>query len=147
MVHSSGWQTDLKQSDFLVYWLKYNWIFFWTNQTNAIPEFSLTMKFQQRNVIVQSLAVVIMMDVCCGHSKGLSTWAAIFTGQIVVANSNVNGVSGSYDAGMKKKNKYYIFLKNFWQPYFWKVFKLQTKQKRVKREFLGINFLVFQVFF
>ena len=58
------------------------------------------MELQQRDVVIQRLAVVVVVDVGRGHSKGLSAGAAELLGQVVVTNSHVNGVTRTNDAGI-----------------------------------------------
>lgn len=50
-----------------------------TNEAHTITQFSLSIQFQQRNIIVQRLAVVIVMNVCGGHAKCLCARTAEFT--------------------------------------------------------------------
>lgn len=50
-----------------------------TNQTDAVPQFGLAIQFEQRNVIVQCLAVVIVVNVCGGHAKCLCAGTSEFT--------------------------------------------------------------------
>lgn len=51
------------------------------------------MQLQQSNVVIQCLAVVIVMDVCGGDTQCLRSRAAVFAGQIVVADTDVNRIS------------------------------------------------------
>lgn len=63
------------------------------HQTHPIPQFSLTMEFQQGDVIIQGLAVVIVMDVCCSNSESLSSRASVFSGEVIISHANINSIS------------------------------------------------------
>lgn len=60
------------------------------------------MQFQKRNIVVQRLTVVVVMNVSGGHTKGLSTWASVFSCQIVITNSNVNSIARTNNAVANK---------------------------------------------
>ncbi len=59
------------------------------------------MQFEQCDVVVQRLRIVIVMDVGGGHPQRLGAGGTEFLGQVVITNSDVNGVSGSDNAKWK----------------------------------------------
>lgn len=63
------------------------------DQTNAVLQLSLTLKFQKSYVVVQGLAVVIVMNVSRGNSQGLSSRTSILASKVVVAYPHVNCVT------------------------------------------------------
>lgn len=73
-----------------------------THQTNSFAQLSLSVQFEQCNIIVQRLAIVIMMNVSGCDAHCLRTRAAIFPCQIIVTDSNINGITRSYNT--KKSN-------------------------------------------
>jgi len=60
-------------------------------------QLSLALKFQQGDVIVQCLAVVVVMDVGGGHAQCLCSGTAVSAGQIVISNADVDGVTRAHD--------------------------------------------------
>lgn len=71
------------------------------NETNAFFEVSFAMKFQDGNVIVQSLRIVIVMDVSSCNSQSLRPGAAILLSQVMITYADVNGISGTYNTEIK----------------------------------------------
>ena len=68
------------------------------------------MQLQQGDVVVQRLAVVVVVDVGGGHPQGLGAGGAVLLGQVVVTDTDVDGVAGPDNAegqgivlGLKKK--------------------------------------------
>lgn len=68
------------------------------------------MEFQQRDVIVQGLAIVVVVYVGGGHSQGLGSRGPVFAGQIMVSYSDVDGIPGAYDAEKENIIKHHIFI-------------------------------------
>jgi len=68
------------------------------HQAHAVLELGLPVQLEQRDVVVQRLRIVIVMDVRGGHPEGLRTRAPVFPGQVVITHPYVDGVSGSHDA-------------------------------------------------
>lgn len=68
------------------------------HQTDAVAQLRLAVQLQQRNVIVQRLAVVIVMDVRGGHAQRLRARATELARQIVVADAHVDRIAGPDDA-------------------------------------------------
>lgn len=62
------------------------------------------MQLEQRNIIVECLAIVVVVDVRSGHSQRLRARRAVFTRQVVVANTYVDRVAGTNDTGNKRLN-------------------------------------------
>ena len=56
------------------------------------------MKFEEGDVVVQGLRIVIVMDVGGGHPQGLGSGAAELLGEVVVSNADVDGVSRANNA-------------------------------------------------
>ena len=56
------------------------------------------MKFEQGDVIVQRLAVVVVVDVGGGHPQSLGPRAPVLLSQIMVTNTNIDGVTSPDDA-------------------------------------------------
>lgn len=63
------------------------------HQTHAVPQFGLPVQFQQRNVVVQRLAVVVVVNVCGGHAQRLRTRASELARQIVVADAHIDRIA------------------------------------------------------
>merc|ERR1712203_523163 len=57
------------------------------------------MQLEQSYVVVQSLAVVVVVDVCGGNSKGLSSRTSELLGQIVVSHPHVNCIASPHNVG------------------------------------------------
>ena len=70
-----------------------------TYQANTLFEVGFSVQFQNGNVVVQSLRIVIMMYVRRGYSQSLGSRTAILLCQIMVTHSDIDGVTGSYNAG------------------------------------------------
>ena len=60
------------------------------------------MQLEQGYVIVQSLAVVVVVDVRGGHTEGLSSRTSELLGQIVVSHPHVDGIAGPHNAEKKR---------------------------------------------
>ena len=69
-----------------------------TGQTNSLLQVGLAVQFEQSDVVVESLAVVVVVDVGGRHPQSLSTRRAVPLGQVVVSHSHVDGVTSSDDA-------------------------------------------------
>ena len=69
-----------------------------TDHTHSLLEVRLSVEFEQRDVVVQRLAVVVVVDVGGGHPQCLGSGGTVLLGQVVVSHTNVDGVSGSHDA-------------------------------------------------
>ena len=61
------------------------------------------MQFEQGDVVVKGLAVVVVVDVGGRHPEGLGSRTAKLLGQVMVANSNVNCISSSHNAEKRGK--------------------------------------------
>lgn len=71
------------------------------DQADPFLELSLPVQLQQRDVVVQRLAVVVVVDVGRGHSQCLGPGAAVLPRQVVVPDSHVDRVPGPHDAARK----------------------------------------------
>ena len=60
------------------------------------------MQLEQGYVIVQSLAVMVVVDVCGGHTEGLSSWTSELLGQVVVSHPHVDGIASPHNAEKKR---------------------------------------------
>ena len=60
------------------------------------------MQLEQGYVVVQSLAVVVVVDVCGGYSEGLSSWTSELLGQVVVSHPHVDGIASPHNAEKKR---------------------------------------------
>lgn len=69
-----------------------------TNQTDAIPQLRLAVQLEQRDIIVQRLAVVIVVNVCGGHTQCLGSGTAVLAGQIVIAHAHIDRIAGTHNA-------------------------------------------------
>lgn len=76
-----------------------------TDQTDAIPQLRLAVQLEQRNVIVQRLAVVIVVYIGRGHAQRLGAGTAIFTGQIIVTHAHIDGIAGAHNAAEQEERK------------------------------------------
>jgi len=74
-----------------------------TNQTDAIPQLRLSVQLEQRNIIVQGLTVVIVVNICGGYTKCLCSGTAVLAGQIVVSNTHIDGITGTHNAAKEKQ--------------------------------------------
>lgn len=81
------------------------------NQTNPVFQLRLTMKFQQSDIVIKSLTVVIVMDVCSCDAQSLSARASVLTSEIVIAHSHIDRVAGPHDAGNERFSQFPRFLK------------------------------------
>lgn len=68
------------------------------------------MKFQKSDIVIERLAVMIVMDIRRRNAQGLSTWASVFTSEIVITHPHVDCVAGPHDAG---NERLFIFLSVF----------------------------------
>ena len=69
-----------------------------THQAHSLLEVSLAVELEEGDVVVQGLAVVVVVDVGGGHSQCLGSGTAILLSEVMVANSDIDGVSGSDNA-------------------------------------------------
>jgi len=76
------------------------------HQAHAVLELGLPVQLEQRDVVVQRLRVVIVVDVRGGHAQRLGARASVFPGQVVVAHAHVDGVPGPDDAANTGRNNY-----------------------------------------
>ena len=60
------------------------------------------MQLKQGYVVVQSLAVVIVVDVRGGYSEGLSSRTSELLGQVVVSHPHVDGIASPHNAEKKR---------------------------------------------
>ena len=58
----------------------------------------LSVQFEQRDVVVERLRVVVVVDVGGGDTQRLCALGAVLGGQVVVADPHVDGVTGPHDA-------------------------------------------------
>lgn len=82
------------------------------DQADPILQLRLAVKLQQRDIIVECLAVVIVVDVCRCDAQRLSAGTSVFTGEIVVAHPHVNRVAGPDDAANERSSHSLIFFRN-----------------------------------
>ena len=68
------------------------------------------MQLEQGDVVVQRLAVVIVVDVGGGHPEGLGPRGAVLLSQVVVTNTDIDGVTRPDNAEKGKCNFKYNFL-------------------------------------
>lgn len=72
-------------------------------QADTLLQIGLTVQFQERDVVVQGLGVVIVVDVGGGDAEGLGTGTAELLGQVVVPNADVDGVTGTNNTEKSEK--------------------------------------------
>ena len=72
-------------------------------QTDAFLQLCVPVQFEQGDVVVKGLAVVVVVDVGGGHPEGLGSRTAKLLGQVMVANPHINCVACSHNAGKIKK--------------------------------------------
>ena len=60
------------------------------------------MQLEQGNVIVQSLAVMVVVDVCGGHTECLGSRTSELLGQVVVSHPHVDGIASPHNAEKKR---------------------------------------------
>lgn len=95
--------THFKDNTISYFWRRHYWHCCTTKETNR-PTFlklSLAVQLQQRDIIVQRLAVVVVMDVGGGHTQGLRARGAVLARQVVVTHAHVYRVARANDAGRK----------------------------------------------
>lgn len=63
------------------------------DDADARLQFRLPLELEEGNVVVQRLAVVIVVDVGGGHSEGLGSGASVAAREVVVSDSDVDGVA------------------------------------------------------
>ncbi len=63
------------------------------------------MQFEQGYVVVQRLRVVIVVDVGGGHAKSLRSRTAKLLREVVITNTDVDGVTRAHDAEKNKKGR------------------------------------------
>ena len=63
-----------------------------------MPRTCFAVQLEQRNVVVEGLGVVVVVDVGGGHTDGLRARGAKFLREVVVADANVYRVTSSDDA-------------------------------------------------
>lgn len=76
------------------------------HQAHAVLELGLPVQLQQRNVVVQRLRVVVVVDVRGGHAQRLRPRATVLPCQIVVAHAHVYRVARSHYAVNARKIDY-----------------------------------------
>lgn len=64
-----------------------------TDQANSILQLRLAVKLQQRDIIVECLTVVIVVDVRRCDAQGLSAGASVFTSKIMIAHPHVDRIA------------------------------------------------------
>ena len=82
-----------------------------TGQTDSLLQVGLAVELEEGNVIVQSLAVVVVVDVGGGHPQSLGPGRAVPLGQVVISHSHVDRVTSSDDA---KQRSFYLSLDGDW---------------------------------
>ena len=70
-------------------------------ETDTLFQVSFAMQLQKGNVIVQSLAVMVVVDVGCCYPKRLSTWRAELLSQVMISNTDIYGIASSNNAKRK----------------------------------------------
>lgn len=75
------------------------------NQTDAISQLRLAVQLEQRNVIVQRLAIVVMVYISGGHAQRLGAGTAIFACQIVITHTYIDRIAGANNAARVSKGK------------------------------------------
>jgi hypothetical protein len=86
-----------------------------THQAHTILKLSLAMQFEQRNIVVQRLTVMVMMDICGGHSQCLRTRAAIFSGQVMITDTYIYCISWPYNARTERRWQWFrLFIFVHW---------------------------------
>ena len=71
------------------------------DEADALLEVGLAVELQDGDVVVQRLRVVVVVDVGRGHPQGLGSGAAELLGEVVIADPDVDGVTGANDADGK----------------------------------------------
>lgn len=74
---SSGWQTD---------------------EADSFLEFGVSVELQEGDVVVEGLRVVVVVDVRRGDPKGLGAGGAKLLGEVVVAHTDIDGVTSANNA-------------------------------------------------
>ena len=81
-----------------------------THETHSLLEVGLPVQLEQGDVVVQRLAVVVVVNVGGGHPEGLRPRGAVLLSQIVVTNTDIDGVTRPDNAEKGKFNFKYNFL-------------------------------------
>ena len=81
-----------------------------THEAHSLLEVGLPVQLEQGDVVVQRLAVVIVVNVGGGHPEGLRPRGAVLLSQIVVTNTDIDGVTRPDNAEKGKFNFKYNFL-------------------------------------
>lgn len=68
------------------------------DQADSPLQFSLPLQPQQGDVVVQRLAVVVVVNVRCGHAQGLRTRRPILASQVMVADTHIDRITGTDNA-------------------------------------------------
>ena len=67
-------------------------------QADTLLQVCLSVQFEQGDVVVQGLGVVVVVDIRGGHPQGLGAGAAELLGEVVVTDTHVDSVTGADDA-------------------------------------------------
>ena len=76
-----------------------------TDKADSFFQVGLTVQLEDGDVVVKGLGVVVVVDVGRRNAEGLSARASELLRKVVVAHSNINGISSSDDT-----EKYKIFV-------------------------------------
>ena len=85
-------------------------------QTDPLLQVSLAVQFEESDVIVQGLAVVVVVDVGGGHPQSLGPRAPVLLSQIVVTNTNIDGVTSPDDAEKREIRFVLHFMSHILSP-------------------------------
>ena len=69
-----------------------------TREADSLLQVGLAVQLEESDVVVQSLAVVVVVDVGGGHPQCLGPGRAVPLGQVVVPHPDVDGVTRPDDA-------------------------------------------------
>ena len=67
-------------------------------QADAFLQLGVPVQLEQGDVVVEGLAVVVVVDVGGGHPQGLGPRGTVLLSQIVVTNTDIDGVTSTDDA-------------------------------------------------
>jgi len=73
------------------------------DQADALLQVGLAVQLEQGDIVVQSLRIVVVVDVGGGHAQRLGAGRAELLRQVVVAHPHVDGVSRADDAAKRER--------------------------------------------
>ena len=82
---------------------------FWAEESQAgayLLRTCFAVQLEQRDVVVESLRVVVVVDVGGGHADGLGAGRAEFLREVVVADADVYRVTSANDARIENGNEF-----------------------------------------